>query len=65
MEMERLFGLTSSDQLLFFTEIDVCLFYETSYLNKEANRTEAAPSVRVPLLVICHCYADRHYVGSD
>jgi hypothetical protein len=40
--------LTSSEKLLFILNLYFFLFYETSYLNKEVNRTEPCPSVRVP-----------------
>ncbi len=38
--------LTSSDQLLLIQE--KILFFKTSFLNEEVNRTELSPSVRVP-----------------
>jgi hypothetical protein len=41
--------LTSTEQLLLKLNI-LFLFDETSCLNKEVNRTEPSPSVRVPVL---------------
>jgi hypothetical protein len=40
--------LTSLDQLLFTLQTLLTLFYKTSYLNKESNRTEPSPPISVP-----------------
>jgi hypothetical protein len=46
--------LTSLDHLLFIVKLYFFLFYKTTYLNEEVNRTEPSPSVRVPW--ICHLF---------
>jgi hypothetical protein len=44
--------LTSSlDQLLFYIENIINLFYKTSYLNEEVNSTEPSPLVSIPWLI--------------
>ncbi len=57
--------LTSSDQLLVIMQA-LFTFYQTSYLNEEANRTEPAPSVGVPRFDIGPGFVllSRVYIGE-
>ncbi len=43
--------LASLNQLLFYIEIIIILFYKTSYLNEEINCTEPSPLVSIPCLL--------------
>jgi hypothetical protein len=52
--MVDLLGLSSSDQLLLTQKF---YFYKTSCLNKEVNRPELIPSLRVP------CYTASKLTG--
>ncbi len=46
--------LTSSDRLLTILNLYFSIFYRTTFLNKEVNRTEPSPSVRVSWMVLRH-----------
>ncbi len=49
--------LTSLDQLLFYENI-IFLFYKTSYLNWEVNRTEPSPFLVFPGLTCIYMQID-------